>query len=155
MTPLTDVDIKAEDPLLMKIGGFPARSTDGSAGYDVRACTAERVVIEPGCDAVISTGFSIAIPSAEWGCFFIPRSGLGIKNGIIMGNSVGLIDSDYRGICHLSVWNRSDETFIVQPGMRVAQMVFLPVGLPNLNVVESHEGTTGRAAGGLGSTGTI
>jgi dUTP pyrophosphatase len=153
MPPLLNVDIKIEDPILSEIGGIPVRSTDGSAGYDVRACTKEDITIEPGKAVLISTGFSIAIPTPEWACFFIPRSGLGINNGIIMGNSVGLIDSDYRGPCQLSVWNRGSDPFTVTPGMRVAQMVFLPVGLPSLNLVDSHGSETVRGSGGLGSTG--
>lgn len=153
MTPLLNVDIKIEDPLLMEIGGIPFRSTDGSAGYDVRACIKDAICIEPGTDVLISTGFSIAIPYPEWACVFIPRSGLGIKSGILMGNSVGLIDSDYRGPCKLSLWNRKNESFTITPGMRVAQMVFLPVGLPNLNLVSEHGPETARGAGGFGSTG--
>ena len=91
MTPLDQVDIKVDDPLLMSLGGLPSRSTDGSAGFDVRACIETEVIIEPGHDKIISTGFSIAIPSPNWGCFFTPRSGLGIRNGIILGNTIGVI----------------------------------------------------------------
>lgn len=153
---LKSVDVKVTNPRLFELGGLPKRATDGSAGYDVAACIERQVMMFPGQTHTFELGFSVAIKDPRWGLFFLPRSGLGINAGIILSNSIGLIDSDYRGGLKLSLWNRNpagNEPFTIGPGDRVGQMLFLPIGLPDLNLVEEFEDETARGTGGLGSTG--
>ncbi|EPX83724.1 deoxyuridine 5'-triphosphate nucleotidohydrolase [Salipiger mucosus] len=102
---LPSVDLKITNPRLKDLGALPRRATDGSAGYDIAACIDSKVVLFPGQTFDFDLGFAIAIPDPRWALFFIPRSGLGVKSGIILANGVGLIDSDYRGTCKLSIWN--------------------------------------------------
>ena len=131
---------------------LPAYATSGSAGLDLRACIGERVMLEPGLAQLIPTGIAIHLDDPGLAAVIIPRSGLGHKHGIVLGNLVGLIDSDYQGQLMVSCWNRGREAFEVKPMERIAQLVIVPVVQVELNVVESFEQST-RGAGGFGSTG--
>ena len=130
----------------------PVRATEGSAGLDLCACIAEPITLNSGDTAVIPTGIAIALPSAEFGAFVFPRSGIAVKHGIGLLNSVGVIDSDYRGEVMVGVINQFRESYTIQPGERIAQMVIMPVSV--MPVVEVDElDDTQRGAGGFGSTG--
>ena len=131
---------------------LPAYATRGSAGLDLRACLGESVTLEPGDTRLIPTGIAIHLDDPGLAAVIIPRSGLGHKHGIVLGNLVGLIDSDYQGQLMVSCWNRGREAFEVKPMERIAQLVIVPVVQVELNVVESFEEST-RGAGGFGSTG--
>ena len=131
---------------------LPAYATRGSAGLDLRACIGESVTLEPGDTRLITTGIAIHLDDPGLAAVIIPRSGLGHKHGIVLGNLVGLIDSDYQGQLMVSCWNRGREAFEVKPMERIAQLVIVPVVQVELNVVESFEEST-RGAGGFGSTG--
>ena len=131
---------------------IPAYATNGSAGLDLRAAVDEAITLRPGDTALIPTGLAIHLDDAELAAIIIPRSGLGHKHGIVLGNGVGLIDSDYQGQVFVSCWNRGKETFVVNPLERIAQLVVVPVVQVDLNVVESFE-ESARGAGGFGSTG--
>jgi dUTP pyrophosphatase len=131
---------------------LPAYATPGSAGLDLRACIAEAITLEPGDSSLIPTGLAIHLDDPALAAVIIPRSGLGHKHGIVLGNLVGLIDSDYQGQVFVSCWNRGREAFIVNPLERIAQLVVVPVVQVRLNVVESFEESS-RGAGGFGSTG--
>lgn len=131
---------------------LPAYATAGSAGLDLRACLDETVTLEPGATTLIPTGLSIHIADPGYAAMILPRSGLGHKHGIVLGNLVGLIDSDYQGPLMLSVWNRGQERFEVQPMERLAQLVIVPVQQVEFEVVDEFENSD-RGAGGFGSTG--
>ena len=130
----------------------PGRATSGSAGLDLCACVDEPVTLESGATAVIPTGIAIALPSAEYGAFVFPRSGIAVKHGIGLLNSVGVIDSDYRGEVMVGVINQVKEAYTIQPGERIAQMVIMPVSLMPVEEVDKLDDTQ-RGAGGFGSTG--
>ncbi|MBQ8182420.1 MAG: dUTP diphosphatase [Clostridia bacterium] len=130
----------------------PGRATSGSAGLDLCACVDEPVTLESGATAVIPTGIAIALPSAEYGAFVFPRSGIAVKHGIGLLNSVGVIDSDYRGEIMVGVINQVKEAYTIQPGERIAQMVIMPVSLMPVEEVDKLDDTQ-RGAGGFGSTG--
>lgn len=132
--------------------GLPDYKTDGSAGIDLRACIDETIVLQPGEVKMIPSGLKIHIANPDYAAVLLPRSGLGHKHGIVLGNLVGLIDSDYQGEMGMSVWNRSDKPFTIESGDRVAQMVVIRVEQISLNFVESFEATE-RGEGGFGSTG--
>lgn len=130
----------------------PQRATEGSAGLDLCAAIDEPILLKKGATAVIPTGIAIALPSSGYGAFVFPRSGLAVKHGIGLLNSVGVIDSDYRGEIMVGVINQIDEEYTIQPGERIAQMVIMPVStMPVEEVCELDE--TERGAGGFGSTG--
>lgn len=130
----------------------PQRATEGSAGLDLCAAIDEPVLLKKGATAVIPTGIAIALPSSNYGAFVFARSGLAVKHGIGLLNSVGVIDSDYRGEIMVGVINQIDEEYTIQPGERIAQMVIMPVStMPVEEVCELEE--TERGAGGFGSTG--
>ncbi|HZZ91753.1 MAG TPA: dUTP diphosphatase [Usitatibacter sp.] len=131
---------------------LPAYATAGSAGLDLRACIAEPLTLRPGDSALIPSGLAIHLGDPALAAIVIPRSGLGHKHGIVLGNLVGLIDSDYQGQVFVSCWNRGRDSFVVNPLERIAQLVVVPVVQVELNVVESFEEST-RGAGGFGSTG--
>ncbi len=131
---------------------LPAYATTGSAGLDLRACIDAPLRLEPGQSALIPTGLAIHIGDPGLAAMLLPRSGLGHKHGIVLGNLVGLIDSDYQGPLMVSCWNRGVATYTVQPFERVAQMVIVPVVQARFRRVESFEGSM-RGAGGFGSTG--
>ena len=131
---------------------LPAYATAGSAGLDLRACVDEPLTLRPGDSALIPSGLAIHLDDPGLAAIIIPRSGLGHKHGIVLGNLVGLIDSDYQGQVFVSCWNRGREPFVVNPLERIAQLVVVPVVQVELNVVESF-GESSRGAGGFGSTG--
>lgn len=131
---------------------LPAYATAGSAGLDLRACIDEPITLRPGDSSLVPTGLAIHVGDPTLAAIIIPRSGLGHKHGIVLGNLVGLIDSDYQGQLMVSCWNRGRDTFVVNPMERIAQLVIVPVVQVELNVVESFE-ESARGAGGFGSTG--
>jgi len=131
---------------------LPAYATAGSAGLDLRACIDAPLLLEPGQSALLPTGLAIHIGDPGLAAMLLPRSGLGHKHGIVLGNLVGLIDSDYQGPLMVSCWNRGNATYTVQPMERIAQMVIVPVVQARFRRVESFE-TSARGAGGFGSTG--
>ena len=126
----------------------------GSAGVDLRACMAAPLVLQPGETQLVPTGLAIHIADPGYAGLILPRSGLGHKHGIVLGNLVGLIDSDYQGQLMVSVWNRSDQPFTLEPGERMAQYVVVPVVQPQFEVVEAFEQSS-RGAGGFGHSGRL
>jgi dUTP pyrophosphatase len=146
----TTIDLKVLDPRMAE--QIPAYATPGSAGLDLRACLDAPLVLEPGRTALIPTGLSIHIGDPGLAAVILPRSGLGHKHGIVLGNLVGLIDSDYQGPLMVSCWNRGSETFTVQPLERIAQLVIVPVVQASFRRVDDF-GASARGAGGFGSTG--
>ena len=147
---MTTIDLKLLDPRMADV--LPAYATAGSAGLDLRACTEVPLVIEPGQTALIPTGIAIHIGDPGLAAMILPRSGLGHKHGIVLGNLVGLIDSDYQGPLMVSCWNRSQAAFTVQPMDRIAQLVIVPVVQARFRQVEAFDASA-RGAGGFGSTG--
>jgi dUTP pyrophosphatase len=134
-------------------GTLPAYATTGSAGLDLRACLDAPLVLAPGSASLISTGMAIHIGDPGLAAMILPRSGLGVKHGIVLGNLVGLIDSDYQGPLMVSCWNRGQAAFTIEPMERIAQMVIVPVVQARLNIVDSFEQSSNRGEGGFGSTG--
>ncbi len=132
---------------------LPAYATAGSAGLDLRACLSGPVTLQPGRAELIPTGLAIHVEDPGLAAVILPRSGLGHKHGIVLGNLVGLIDSDYQGQLMVSCWNRGHEPFTVNPGERIAQLVIVPVVQVELQVVEDFAGTA-RGAGGFGHSGS-
>ena len=133
---------------------MPHYGTKGSAGLDLRACIDEAMTIEPGQTVLIPTGMAIHLDDAGLAAMLLPRSGLGHKHGIVLGNLVGLIDSDYQGPLMVSCWNRSETAYTVEVGERIAQMVIVPVLQPVFTEVANFGDATERGEGGFGSTGT-
>ena len=131
---------------------LPAYATPGSAGLDLRACIAEAITIEAGQTVLIPTGLAIHIGDPSYAAMILPRSGMGHKNGIVLGNLVGLIDSDYQGQLMVSTWNRGQSAFTLNPMERLAQLIIVPVLQVGFNVVEEF-GDSERGVGGFGSTG--
>jgi len=149
---LKAVQLKIIDPRLGREIPVPAHATDGSAGMDIRACVEANTIIQPQETLLIPTGFAMHIADPGMAAIILPRSGLGHKHGLVLGNLVGLIDSDYQGQVYVSCWNRSDKAFEIEPGMRIAQLVFVPIVMAQFNIVESFE-LSERGAGGFGHTG--
>ena len=149
---MTAVDIKILSPLIGERFPLPARATEGSAGVDLRACIEEPLELAPGDCRLIGTGIAIHLADPGLAALILPRSGLGHKHGIVLGNLVGLIDSDYQGEIMVSCWNRGGESFRVEPGERIAQLVVVPVIPAQFNVVEEFSKSR-RGAGGFGHTG--
>jgi dUTP pyrophosphatase len=147
---MTIIDLKVLDARIAD--HLPAYATPGSAGLDLRACIDAPLLLEPGQAALIPTGLALHIAHSGLAAMLLPRSGLGHKHGIVLGNLVGLIDSDYQGPLMVSCWNRGVATYTVQPLERIAQMVIVPVVQAQFRRVESFE-VSQRAAGGFGSTG--
>ena len=147
--PMT-IDVKVLDQRLAN--ALPSRATPGSAGLDLRACIDAPLVIEPGQTQLIATGLAMHIGNPNLAAMILPRSGLGHKHGIVLGNLVGLIDSDYQGPLMVSCWNRSAAAYTVQPMERIAQLVIVPVVQAEFQQVDSFD-TTDRGEGGFGSTG--
>ncbi len=147
---MTVIDVKVLDERMA--AELPAYATPGSAGLDLRACLDAPLVLEPGQTQLIPTGLAIHIGDAGLAAMILPRSGLGHKHGIVLGNLVGLIDSDYQGPLMVSCWNRGASAFTVQPMERIAQLVFVPVVQAAFRRVEAFE-TSDRGSGGFGSTG--
>jgi dUTP pyrophosphatase len=146
------IELKILDQRLGHEFPLPHYATDGSAGMDMRAMLEEPLEIKPGETHLLPTGLAIHIGDPSLAAVLLPRSGLGHKKGIVLGNLVGLIDSDYQGQVFVSCWNRSDEGFTVQVGERIAQMVFIPVVQADFAIVEEFEGSH-RGEGGFGHTG--
>lgn len=146
------VQLKIIDQRLGQEIPLPEHATDGSAGMDLRACVESETLIRPGETLLIPTGFAMHISDPAMAAVILPRSGLGHKHGLVLGNLVGLIDSDYQGQVYVSCWNRSEKEFLIEPGMRIAQLVFVPVIMADFEVVESFEASE-RGAGGFGHTG--
>ena len=146
------IDVKILDPRIKGEFGLPHYATEGSAGLDLRACVDGALNLESGQTELIPTGIAIHIADPGLAAMLIPRSGMGHKHGIVLGNLTGLIDSDYQGQLFVSCWNRSSSAFTIEPGDRIAQMVIVPVVQADFNVVDSFE-ESDRAEGGFGSTG--
>jgi len=144
------LDVKILDPRLR--GSLPQYATSGAAGLDLRACIDRPLVLAPGAAELVPSGMAIHIGDPGLAAVVLPRSGLGAKSGIVLGNLVGLIDSDYQGPLMVSVWNRGSAAFTIQPMDRIAQLVVVPVVQVKLNVVEDFIESV-RGAGGFGSTG--
>lgn len=132
---------------------LPEYATSGSAGLDLRACIETAISLKPGETQLIPTGMAIHIANPSYAAMILPRSGLGHKHGIVLGNLVGLIDSDYQGPLMVSMWNRGDSDFVIEPMERIAQMVIVPVMQPSFHVVENFDAASERGIGGFGSTG--
>ena len=147
---MTAIDVRVLDARMAE--QMPAYATPGSAGLDLRACLDAPLVLEPGQTQLIPTGLSIHIADPGLAAMILPRSGLGHKHGIVLGNLVGLIDSDYQGPLMVSCWNRGATAFTVQPMERIAQLVIVPVVQARFRRVDSFD-TTQRGEGGFGSTG--
>ncbi|WP_407331672.1 dUTP diphosphatase [Enterovibrio sp. 27052020O] len=147
------IDLKILDPRVGTEFPLPAYATEGSAGLDLRAILDGPVTLEPGQTELLPTGLAIHIADPSLAATILPRSGLGHKHGIVLGNLVGLIDSDYQGQLMVSCWNRGNTTFTIEPGERIAQLVFVPVVQAEFNLVEDFDATE-RGAGGFGHSGT-
>ena len=144
--------VKVLDPRIGREFPFPRYETEGAAGIDLRACVDAPAEIAPGGTELVPSGIAIHIADPDLAAVVLPRSGLGHKHGIVLGNLVGLIDSDYQGEILISVWNRGSEPFTIEPGERIAQLVFLPVVRPRFEVVEAFDETE-RGEGGFGHSG--
>lgn len=147
------IDLKILDPRVGNEFPLPAYATEGSAGLDLRAVLDAPLTLEPGQTELLPTGLAIHIADTSLAATILPRSGLGHKHGIVLGNLVGLIDSDYQGQLMVSCWNRGNTTFTIEPGERIAQLVFVPVVQAEFNIVETFD-ETARGAGGFGHSGT-
>lgn len=147
------IDVKILDARMKDM--LPAYATQGSAGLDLRACIEEAITIEPGATVLIPTGIAIHVANPGYCAMILPRSGMGHKNGIVLGNLVGLIDSDYQGQLMVSTWNRGQQSFTLNPMERLAQLIVVPVVQVGFNVVDEFDSDkeSERGAGGFGSTG--
>ena len=147
------IQVKILDPRVGKEFPLPKYETQDSAGLDLRACIDKSLVIQPGETHLLPTGISIYIGDPNLAAVILPRSGLGHKHGIVMGNLVGLIDADYQGPLMISCWNRGQHSYTIEPGDRIAQLVFLPIARIQFELVNEFE-TTSRGTGGFGHSGT-
>jgi dUTP pyrophosphatase len=145
------IDVKIIDSRLAD--QFPTYATPGSAGLDLRACLDAPVTLQPNAWQLVPTGMAIHLQDPAYAALILPRSGLGHKHGIVLGNLVGLIDSDYQGQLMVSAWNRSSTVFTIEPMERIAQLVIVPVVQAQFNVVNEFAATSERGTGGYGSTG--
>ena len=150
---MRSIELKILDSRLGDSIELPHYATGGSAGLDMRACIDEPVTVEPGETALIPTGLAIHIGDASLAAVLLPRSGLGHKHGLVLGNLVGLIDSDYQGQVFISCWNRGSKSYEIEPAERIAQMVFVPVEQVQFSVVAEFDDSD-RGAGGFGHSGT-
>jgi dUTP pyrophosphatase len=146
------IQLRILDERLGRDYPLPDYATQGSAGFDLRACVHEPLLVEPGQTELIPTGIAIHINDPELAAIILPRSGLGHKHGIVLGNLVGLIDSDYQGQVLVSCWNRGYQPFTIDPGLRLAQMIIVPVVQVEFDVVRDFDSST-RGEGGFGHTG--
>lgn len=147
---MKNIDLKIIDPRMKDL--LPVYGTPGSAGLDLRACIDAPITIQPGETVLIPTGLAIHIDNPRYAAMILPRSGMGHKHGIVLGNLVGLIDSDYQGQLMVSTWNRGQSEFVLQPMERLAQLIIVPVLQVGFNIVEEF-GDSERGEGGFGSTG--
>ena len=145
------IDVKIVDARMA--AQLPAYATPGSAGLDLRACLNEPLTLPPNAWQLVPTGIAIYLENPNFAAMILPRSGLGHKHGIVLGNLVGLIDSDYQGQLMVSAWNRSDVAFTIEPMERIAQLVIVPVVQAQFNVVTEFPASSERGEGGYGSTG--
>ena len=150
---MRSVEMKILDPRVGDSIPLPHYATDGSAGLDMRACIDEPLTVAPGETVLVPTGLAIHVADASLAAVLLPRSGLGHKHGLVLGNLTGLIDSDYQGQVYISCWNRSANSYEVQPAERIAQMVFVPVEQVQFKIVEEFADSD-RADGGFGHSGT-
>ena len=146
------VQLRALDPRLGREFPLPEYATDGSAGLDLRACIDRPASIAPGETRLVATGLAIHIGDPGYAAVILPRSGLGHRHGIVLGNMVGLIDSDYQGEVLISCWNRGSEPYEIEPGERIAQLVIVPVARAEFELVDEFSETE-RGTGGFGHTG--
>lgn len=146
------VQLKILDPRIGTEFDVPDYATQGSAGMDLRACIDQAIELAPGKTELIPTGISVYVADPNMAAVLLPRSGLGHKHGIVLGNLTGLIDSDYQGPLMVSLWNRGDTIFTVEPGDRIAQMVFVPIIQAQFEIVDDFSESE-RASGGFGHTG--
>ncbi len=149
---MRNIQIKLIDPRLGQEFPLPAHATTGSAGMDIMACLDTAIDLQPGDTSLVPAGFALHIADTGLAALLLPRSGLGHKQGIVLGNLVGLIDSDYQGQVFVSCWNRSQQAFTINPGDRIAQMVFVPIVQAEFEIVDEFEQSL-RGAGGFGHTG--
>jgi dUTP pyrophosphatase len=147
------IEVKAVNPLLGSRIPLPSYATPGAAGLDLRACIEAPLEVGPGETALVGSGLAISIADPGFAAVVIPRSGLGMKHGIVLSNLVGLIDSDYHGEVGIGVWNRSAQPFTIHPGDRICQMIFVPVVQARLELVEEFTAESTRGEGGFGHTG--
>ena len=145
------LDVKVMDERLREM--LPNYATLGSAGLDLRACLDQPLTLQANAWQLVPTGMAIHLKDPNYAALILPRSGLGHKHGIVLGNLVGLIDSDYQGQLMVSAWNRSDVAFTIEPMERIAQLVIVPVVQAQFNLVDDFDTSTERGAGGYGSTG--
>ena len=146
------IDVKILDARIGSTFPLPTYATTGSAGLDLRACLDAAVTLNPGETQLLPTGLAIHIADTSLAAVILPRSGLGHKHGVVLANLVGLIDSDYQGQLMVSVWNRGQTAFVIEPGERIAQMVFVPVVQAEFNIVDDFE-SSDRGEGGFGHSG--
>ncbi len=150
---MRSIELKVLDPRIGDSIPLPHYATDGSAGLDMRACIDDAITVQPGETTLIPTGLAIHIGDPGLAAVLLPRSGLGHKHGLVLGNLTGLIDSDYQGQVFISCWNRGSASYTVQPGERIAQMLFVPVEQVKFSVVEEFDDSD-RGSGGFGHSGT-
>ena len=150
---MRSIELKVLDPRIGDSIPLPHYATDGSAGLDMRACIDDAITVQPGETTLIPTGIAIHIGDPVLAAVLLPRSGLGHKHGLVLGNLTGLIDSDYQGQVFISCWNRGSTSYTVQPGERIAQMVFVPVEQVKFSVVDEFDDSD-RGSGGFGHSGT-
>ncbi len=150
---MRSIDLKILDPRVGDSIPLPHYATDGSAGLDMRAVIDETLCVTPGETVLVPTGIAIHVADPGLAAVLLPRSGLGHKHGLVLGNLTGLIDSDYQGQVFISCWNRSSKAYDIQPGERIAQMVFVPIEQVQFNIVEEFDDSE-RGAGGFGHSGT-
>ena len=151
---MIDVELKILDSRLGKEILLPARATPGSAGMDLRAALDAPLILEPGASVLVPTGIAIHVGDVNYCAVILPRSGLGHKYGLVLGNLVGLIDADYQGPLMISCWNRAAAAYTIEPGERIAQLVFLPVAHARFRVVEEFDASE-RGVGGFGHSGSV
>ncbi|MCE0557329.1 MULTISPECIES: dUTP diphosphatase [unclassified Motilimonas] len=149
---MKQIELKILDPRIGNEFPLPAYATPGSAGMDLRACLDQAVTLAPGDTQLLPTGLAIHINDTSLAATILPRSGLGHKHGIVLGNLVGLIDSDYQGQLMVSCWNRGKTTFVIEPGERIAQLVFVPVVQAQFEIVDEFASSE-RGEGGFGHSG--
>ncbi|MBJ88900.1 MAG: dUTP diphosphatase [Woeseia sp.] len=146
------IELKILDPRVGDAFPLPEHATAGSAGLDIRACIDDELDVQPGETVLVPSGLAIHIGDTGLAAVLLPRSGLGHKHGLVLGNLTGLIDSDYQGQVFVSIWNRGEKVYQIEPGERIAQMVFIPVEQVQFEVVEEFE-SSDRGAGGFGHSG--
>ena len=149
------IQLRVLDPRIGREFPFPRYETPGAAGLDLRACIAAPTKVAPGKTQHVPSGIAIHIADPNLAAVVLPRSGLGRDHGIVLGNLVGLIDSDYQGPIEISVWNRGDEPYTIEPGKRIAQLVFLPVARVRFEIVGAFAYGTERGEGGFGHSGLV